>query len=60
MLGQAGARPQAGAAAVLRQEMATLGAALHAAELIVDGWVEPDDLAGILRLAYDPAAVHQL
>ncbi len=49
-----------GAAAVLRQEMATLGAALHAAELIVDGWVEPDDLAGILRLAYDPDAVHQL
>jgi len=33
---------------------------LHAAELIVDGWVEPDDLAGILRLAYDPDAVHQL
>ncbi|NCD15913.1 MAG: PrgI family protein [Actinobacteria bacterium] len=49
-----------GAAAVLRQEMTTVAAALHAAELAVDGWVEPDDLAGILRLAYDPAAVHRL
>jgi len=49
-----------GAAAVLRHEMTTLAAALHAAELVVDGWVEPGDLAGILRLAYDPAAVHQL
>ena len=49
-----------GAAAVLRQEMNSVAAALQAAELTIDGWVEPDELAVMLRLAYDPGAVHAL
>jgi hypothetical protein len=43
-----------GAAAVLRQEMATMTAALRAADLAPTGWLEPGDLAVILRSAYDP------
>ncbi|PVU84439.1 hypothetical protein DDP54_00930 (plasmid) [Cellulomonas sp. WB94] len=45
-----------GAAAVLRRELTTVVAALRAAEITVDGWVDPGDLAVMLRLAYDPAA----
>jgi len=44
----------AGAAAVLRHEMSTLTAALRAADLTPSGWLEPGDLALILRCAYDP------
>ena len=44
----------AGAAAILRQEMSTLTAALRAADLTPSGWLEPGDLALILRCAYDP------
>lgn len=44
-----------GAAAVLRQEMNTLTAALHSAELKAIGWLTPGQLAVILRSAYDPA-----
>jgi hypothetical protein len=43
-----------GAAAVLRQEMSTMTAALRAADLTPSGWLEPGDLAVILRSAYDP------
>lgn len=43
-----------GAAAVLRQEMSTMTAALRAADLAPSGWLEPGDLAVILRSAYDP------
>src|SRR4051795_9621163 len=43
-----------GAAAVLRQEMSTMTAALRAADLAPSGWLEPGDLALILRTAYDP------
>ncbi|MGK2876369.1 MAG: SCO6880 family protein [Nocardioides sp.] len=43
-----------GAAAVLRQEMSTMTAALRAADLAPEGWLEPGDLAVILRSAYDP------
>jgi hypothetical protein len=50
----------AGAAAVLRREMTTLVTALRAADIAVDGWVDPDQLAVQLRLAYDPAARHTL
>lgn len=50
----------AGAAAVLRRELTTVVAALRAAEITVDGWIEPDDLAVMLRLAYDPAAATTL
>jgi hypothetical protein len=43
-----------GAAAVLRQEMSTMNAALRAADLSPSGWLAPGDLALILRCAYDP------
>ena len=46
----------AGAAAVLRRELTTVVAALRAADITIDGWVQPEDLAVMLRLAYDPAA----
>ena len=44
-----------GAAAVLRQEMATLTAALRAADLTPSGWLSTGRIAVILRGAYDPA-----
>ena len=44
-----------GAAAVLRQEMETLAAAVRSADLKPGGWLTPGDLAVALRSAYDPA-----
>ena len=44
-----------GAAAVLRQEMTTLVAALRAADLTPSDWLTPGEVAVILRGAYDPA-----
>ncbi|KJL36421.1 SCO6880 family protein [Tessaracoccus sp. Y36] len=44
-----------GAAAVLRQEMATLVAALRSADLNPGGWLTAGQIAVILRSAYDPA-----
>lgn len=44
-----------GGAAVLRQEMATLTAALRAADLRPSGWCDPGEVAIMLRTAYDPA-----
>ena len=44
-----------GAAAVLRQEMNTLTAALRSADLTPSGWLTPGQIAVILRSAYDPA-----
>ncbi|MET0843322.1 MAG: SCO6880 family protein [Mycetocola sp.] len=44
-----------GAATVLRQEMTALTGALRAADLIVGEWLTADDLATVLRTAYDPA-----
>jgi hypothetical protein len=44
-----------GAAHVLRQEMATLTTALRSADLAPSPWYRPDDLAVVLRSAYDPA-----
>ncbi|MCI1978274.1 MAG: PrgI family protein [Bifidobacteriaceae bacterium] len=44
-----------GAAAVLRQEMATLTTALRSADLHPSGWLTAGDVAVILRSAYDPA-----
>ncbi len=44
-----------GAAAVLRQEMGTLSAALRSAELTSKGWLGTGQIAVILRSAYDPA-----
>ena len=49
-----------GAAAVLRQEMSTMTAALRAADLAPSGWLEPGDLALILRTAYDPVVARAL
>ncbi|MGZ1489462.1 PrgI family protein [Brevibacterium sediminis] len=44
-----------GAAAVLRQEMSTLTAALRSADLAPSGWLSPGRVAVALRSAYDPA-----
>lgn len=44
-----------GTAAVLRQEMTTLTAALRAADLTPSGWLSAGQIAVILRSAYDPA-----
>jgi len=49
-----------GAAAVLRQEMATMLAALRSADLSPGDWLTPGDLALILRSAYDPAVAGAL
>jgi len=49
-----------GAAAVLRQEMTTLTAALRAADLNPSEWLGPGDLALILRSAYDPVVAGAL
>ena len=49
-----------GAAAVLRQEMSTITAALRAADLAPSQWLEPGDLALILRSAYDPVVAGAL
>lgn len=43
-----------GAAAILRQEMSAVTAALRSADLIPNGWLTPADLAVVLRSAYDP------
>lgn len=43
-----------GAAAVLRQEMSTIIAALRSADLAPSDWLDPGELAVILRGAYDP------
>lgn len=49
-----------GSAAILRQHMATLTAALQAADLSPGGWLGPGDLAVMLRSAYDPAVAGAL
>jgi hypothetical protein len=49
-----------GAAAVLRQEMSTMVAALRSADLSPGDWLTPGDLAVILRSAYDPAVAGAL
>ncbi|MCR1785917.1 PrgI family protein [Nocardioides carbamazepini] len=49
-----------GAAAVLRQEMTSVVAALRSADLAPTEWLTPGDLALILRSAYDPALASAL
>lgn len=49
-----------GAAAVLRQEMSTLTAALRSADLAPSGWFSCGQIAVILRSAYDPAVASSL
>jgi hypothetical protein len=43
-----------GAAQVLRGDMAALEFALRDAELRIDGWLDEDDLAAVIRQTYDP------
>ena len=49
-----------GAAAVLRQEMSTLVAALRSANLAPSQWLTSGQIAVILRSAYDPAVAASL
>jgi len=49
-----------GAAALLRQDMATLVAALRSADLNPAGWLTSGQIAVILRSAYDPAVAPAL
>ncbi|SJN44693.1 membrane protein [Microbacterium esteraromaticum] len=49
-----------GGAAVLRQEMATLVAALRSADLAPSAWLSSGQIAVILRSAYDPAVAASL
>lgn len=49
-----------GGAAVLRQEMATLVAALRSADLAPSAWLGCGQIAVILRSAYDPAVAASL
>jgi hypothetical protein len=49
-----------GAAAVLREEMSTMVAALRSADLSPGDWLTAGDLAVILRSAYDPAVAGAL
>ncbi|SDG83369.1 SCO6880 family protein [Microbacterium pygmaeum] len=53
---RAGGGGMRGSAAVLRQEMAALVAALRNADLAAGEWLGPSELAAVLRSAYDPAA----
>ncbi|WP_137843356.1 SCO6880 family protein [Microbacterium sp. 2FI] len=53
-------RGMRGAALVLRQEMVALTTALRAADLTVTGWLRADELAVILRTAYDPPVTADL
>ena len=46
----------AGAAEVLRGDMATVEASLRAADLRTDTWLGPSELAVVIRQAYDPTA----
>jgi hypothetical protein len=48
-------RGMAGAAQVLRGDMVALELAVRDAELRIEGWLDEDDLAGIVQSAYDPA-----
>jgi len=47
----------AGAAEVLRTDMTNCLASLQTAELRTEGWLNADELAVVIRQAYDPAAV---
>jgi hypothetical protein len=49
-----------GAAAVLRQDMASFESALRAAELTHAGWLTDGELASMIRAAYDPLTADQI
>ncbi|HEV2347921.1 MAG TPA: SCO6880 family protein [Actinocrinis sp.] len=50
----------AGAASVLIRQLRALTSAIGAADLQVDGWLTPRDLAEVLRTAFDPHSGHTL
>jgi len=54
---KANGRGVKGAAAVLRADMANLEHQLRCAELRIEGWLTPGELAAVVRGAYDPAPV---
>ena len=54
---KAAGRGVAGAAEVLRGDMASLADSLRQAGLAVGGWLTEADLAAVVRAAYDPAVV---
>lgn len=54
---KAAGRGVAGAAEVLRGDMASVGDSLRQAGLAVGGWLTEPELAAIVRAAYDPAVV---
>ena len=56
---QAG-RGMRGAAAVLRQDMAVFEASVRAADLTHAGWLDSEQLAGVIRGAYDPITWHDV
>jgi len=53
-------RGMTGASAVLGQDMAAFESGLRAAELKLTSWLDPADLAGVIRSAYDPHGWAQL
>ncbi|WP_306211043.1 SCO6880 family protein [Actinoplanes sp. RD1] len=50
----------AGAAAVLTRQLRALSGSIAGADLMVEGWLAPRDLAEVLRTAYDPHAGRHL
>jgi hypothetical protein len=53
-------RGMSGAAAVLGQDLTAFESGLRAAELQLVSWLSPQDLAGVIRGAYDPKGAAQL
>ena len=53
-------RGMTGSAAVLAQDMAAFESGLRAAELKLVSWLDPSELAGVVRGAYDPQGWAQL
>lgn len=49
-----------GSATILRQEMTALTGALRAADLTIGHWLTADELANVLRTAYDPEVALEL
>jgi hypothetical protein len=50
----------AGAAAVLARHLRALTSQIQSADLQVDGWLSPRDLAEVIRTAYDPHSCRHL
>jgi type VII ESX secretion system EccE translocon-like protein len=50
----------AGAAAVLTRQLRALSGSIAGADLQIDGWLAPRDLAEVIRTAYDPHSARHL